>query len=80
MSKPSDEEITRRWMRARKYYHKGSLARRLAMLDVEELEASGVTEEDIDRLFPLTPIQVWLRDSAADARRHRGAMEQQPWK
>lgn len=36
------------------------------MIDVEELEQAGVTEADIDRLFPLTPIQIWLRDKFVD--------------
>ena len=67
IKKPSDDEIVRRWLRARQHYHcRSSLARRLAILDIEEMEAAGVTEADIDRLFPLTPIQVWLRDEFVD--------------
>lgn len=58
----TDDKIRRRWLRARRMYHSGSvLQRRLAMLDIEKLEQAGVTTEDIDRLFLPTPIQI-LRD------------------
>jgi hypothetical protein len=62
-----DEEICTRWEKASSLYHKGPLARRLAQMEISELEVAGVTESDIDRLFPLSPIQRWLRDEFVDA-------------
>jgi hypothetical protein len=62
-----DDEIKRRWEKASWLHHRKSLlAKRLAKMEVEELEAVGVTEEDIDRLYPLTTIQLWLRDHFVD--------------
>jgi hypothetical protein len=67
MAKPPDEEIRRRWTNARRLHDgRSSLARRLALLEAEDLEREGVTEEDIERLFPLTPTQEWLRDHFVD--------------
>jgi hypothetical protein len=62
MAKISDEEIKKKWNEACRHYygfgyrvpgHKpGGLGKRLADIVIDELEKAGVTEEDIDRLFP----------------------------
>jgi hypothetical protein len=65
-----DSKIKELWSRASSLYHKGGLSRRIALLDIEELEAAGVTCADIDRLFPPTAAQLWLRQhvDACDVR------------
>lgn len=63
-----DAQIKEQWSRAvRLHGNNSSLAKRIAMLHVEELESAGVTEADIDGLYPLTPVQLWLRDEYVDA-------------
>jgi len=34
---------------------------------IDEMDKDGVTEDDINHLFPLTAIQVWLRDKFIDS-------------
>lgn len=49
----SDDQIRSEWKAICRQYDRGkSLARRVALLSCDELEARGVTEADIDRLFP----------------------------
>ncbi len=62
----TDEKIKELWERACALHRKGSLAKRIAMLDIEELENAGVTEADIDRLYPPTPAQLWIRNEFVD--------------
>lgn len=63
----TDEEIKDKWRKATHLHSKNSsLAKRIAMIYVDELEQEGVTPHDIDRLFPLTPIQKYLRDKFVD--------------
>lgn len=50
--KPSDDEIREEWRRLRRLASRNSLGRKVAMLRADELESRGVTEQDIDRLFP----------------------------
>ena len=48
----SDDEIRTEWKRLNRMFHRGkSLARRLALMAADDLEARGVTDADIDRLF-----------------------------
>jgi hypothetical protein len=64
----TDIEIRKKWLIATRLYEKhSSLAKRISMLYVDELEAADVTEADIDRLFPLTPTQAWLRYEYVEA-------------
>ena len=65
----TDKEVKGLWGKASRLFALGSshsLSRRIALMYVDDLEKAGVTEEDINRLFPLSPIQVWLRDSFVD--------------
>jgi hypothetical protein len=63
-----DVEIKERWLRASRLYHsKSHLARRIALREVKDMEDKGVTESDIDRIFPLSPMQIWLRNEFVDA-------------
>lgn len=57
MTKPSDDEIHEKFAMAVRLYKKGSsLGKKVAEAIAEELESKGVTDDDIDRLFPgLTP-------------------------
>ena len=49
----TDHEIRAEWRRiCRQHERGGSLARRLALAACDDLEVAGVTEADIDRLFP----------------------------
>lgn len=51
----TDEQVIAEWRAIRRQYDRGrSLARRLALARCDALEARGVTEGDIDRLF-MTP-------------------------
>lgn len=63
----TDDEITEKWRRACLLYSKNSpLAKRIGLMIADELEGIGITEADIDRLFPLSPIRVWLRHEYID--------------
>lgn len=49
----TDAAIREEWRRICRQYDRGkSLARRVALLRCDQLEVRGVTEADIDRLFP----------------------------
>lgn len=48
----ADDEIKTEWRRLIRLYQKSRLGRALARVEADELERKGVTEADIDRLFP----------------------------
>lgn len=49
----SDDKIKLEWKRALRLYNKGgSLSKRIAFMIADDLESAGVTDADIDRLFP----------------------------
>lgn len=51
-----DAEIRDRWHRiTRRYARNGSLAKRLALAEADQLEAEGITETDIDRVLATPP-------------------------
>lgn len=67
MKSLAEKEITEKWKLACRMYSKRSpLAKRIGLMMAQELEELGATDEDIERLFPLTPIQIWLRDEFID--------------
>jgi hypothetical protein len=52
----TDEAIRTEWSRiCRMYRRGGSLRQRLALMYADQLEAAGVSEGDIERLFPPQP-------------------------
>lgn len=51
-----DAEIRDRWHRiTRRYARNGSLAKRMALAEADQMEAEGITEADIDRVLAAPP-------------------------
>lgn len=62
----TDNEIKEKWYRAIMLYNRGNLARRIANIIIDELESAGVTENDIERLFPTSDVIKWIRANFAE--------------
>ncbi len=65
----TDEQAKACWQEACRLWTRGSrygLCRRVALMYCDDLEKAGYTEADVDRWFPPTPIQIWLRDEFVD--------------
>lgn len=63
--KTRDEHIRKEWLYARRLYRSRShLGKMLALRICDDLEAAGVTDADIERLFPLDPIRSAMEGKA----------------